>query len=52
MNVVKGFHVEVMLGELPIYGWAVVQEVGPTWLPDPDTRLPRYCANYVLKKHI
>jgi hypothetical protein len=41
-----------MLGELSVYVWDVDQEVGQTWLPDPGTRLPRYCAYYVLKKHI
>lgn len=48
-NIVKGFGGEVMVAGTPVYVWDVVQEVGPTWLPDPDTQLPRYFAYYVLK---
>lgn len=48
-NIVKGFNGEVMVGSTSVYVWDVVQEVGPTWLPDPDTGLPRYFAYYVLK---
>ena len=48
-NVVKGFHGEVVVGSTSVYVWDVVQEVGPTWLPDPDTGLPRYFTYYVLK---
>lgn len=48
-NIVKGFHGEVMVGGVSVYVWDVVQEVGPTWLPDPDTGLARFFAYYVLK---
>lgn len=48
--IAKGFNGEVMVGSTSVYVWDVVQEVGPTWLPDPDTGLPRYFM-YVIIKH-